>query len=134
MRTEDPVGTALAGIGAGATSGAACMTVGVLLLRLAQQGDPESLARDTGGLLLSATVTVGLLVAIFTAWYLTRPIEDLWRRGVAAGMAVFGTVLLTIVAAPLDAVAGVVGLAAYLLILAVAAVRFVRTARKAGSA
>jgi hypothetical protein len=110
------------------------MTAGVLILRLLQQGDPDSLARDTGGLLLSTTVSVGLLVAIIAAWYLTHPIDDLWRRGVAAGMAVFGTVLLTIVAAPLDAVAGMVGLAAYLLVLAVAAVRFVRAARKAGAA
>jgi hypothetical protein len=110
------------------------MTAGVLALRILQQGDPDSLSRDTGGLLLSATVTVGLLVAIFAAWLLTRPIDDLWRRGVTSGMAVFGTVLLTIVAAPLDAVAGAAGLVGYLCVLLIAAAHFVRTARRAGAA
>ncbi len=133
MRTDDPVGTALAGIGAGATSGAACMTAGVFLLRLVQRGDPESLSRDTSGLFLSATVTIGLLVAIFVGWSLTRSIADGWRRGVAAGMAVFGTVLLTVVAAPMDAAAGVIGLGAYLVVLAIAAARFIGAARRAGS-
>ena len=134
MRTADPVGTALAGIGAGATSGAACMTAGVLVLRILQRGDPASLSPDAGGLWLSAAVTIGLLAAILSAWFLTRPIDDPWRRGVTAGMAVFGTVLLTVVAAPVDAVAGVAGLAGYLLVLVVVGVRFLRAALRAGAA
>jgi hypothetical protein len=109
------------------------MTAGVLALRLVQHGDPESLSRDASGLFLSVTVTIGLLVAILVGWSLTRPIADVWRRGVAAGMAVFGTVLLTVVAAPMDALAGVIGLGAYLLALAIAAARLVGTARRAGS-
>jgi hypothetical protein len=110
------------------------MTAGVLILRLLQRGDPASLARDAAGLLLSATVSVGLLVAILAAWRLTGPIDDLWRRGVASGMAVFGTVLLTLLAAPLDTIAGVAGLAGYLLVLAVAGTHFARLARRAGAA
>lgn len=134
MRTQDPVGTALASIGAGATAGAACMTAGVLILRLLQRGDPDALSPDTGGLILSISVSAGLLAAIAAGWSLTRAIDDLWRRGVTAGMAVFGTVLLTLPAAPLDAVLGVGGLATYLVVLVAAMLYLTRTARRAGSA
>ena len=103
MRTDDPVGTALAGIGAGATSGAACMTAGVFLLRLVQRGDPESLSRDTSGLFLSATVTIGLLVAIFVGWSLTRSIADGWRR-VGYDRAVQGNLDPAVLLAPKDVI------------------------------
>ena len=134
MATADPVGTAIASIGAGATSGAAVMAAGVLAVRLLQRGDPGGLSTDTTGMLLSVTVTVGLLVAVFTGWFLSRAIDDRWRRGVTAGLAVFGTVLLSVVAAPIDMVAGAPGLGTYLIVLTVFAVRLHRTARRTAAA
>ncbi len=134
MATADPVGTALASIGAGATSGAGVMATGVLVVRLLQRGDTGGLPTDTAGLVLSVTVSVGLFVAVFTGWYLSRAIDDLWRRGVTAGLAVFGTVLLSVLAAPIDMAAGPVGLGTYLVVLTAIAVRLHRAARRAGAA
>ena len=134
MATADPVGTAVLSIGAGATVGTACTTAGVLALRLLQGGDPAALPADVGGMILSVAVSVGLFAAVLTGWFSSRAIDDTWRRGVTAALAVFGTVLLSVLATPIDLVAGPVGLAAYLVVLIVLAVRFLRAARRAAAA
>jgi hypothetical protein len=134
VTTADPVGTAITSIGAGATSGAGVMAAGVLVVRLLQRGDPAMLPTDTAGLILSVTVSAGLLVAVLTGWLLSRAIDDVWRRGVTAGLAVFGTVLLSVLAAPIDMAAGALGLGAYLVVLTVFAVRLHRAARRAAAA
>ncbi len=134
MATADPVGTAIASIGAGAAVGTACTTSGVLAVRLLQAGDPAALPTDVGGMILSIAVSVGLFAAVLTGWIASRAIDDTWRRGVTAALAVFGTVLLSVLATPVDLVAGPMGLAVYLVILIALAVRFLRAARRAAAA
>lgn len=134
MATADPVGTAIASIGAGAAVGTASTTGGVLVVRLLQGGDPAALPSDVGGMILSIAVSVGLFAAVLTGWMASRAIDDTWRRGVTAALAVFGTVLLSVLATPVDLVAGPIGLAVYLVIVSVLAVRFLRAARRAAAA
>jgi hypothetical protein len=134
VATADPVGTAIASIGAGAAVGTACTTAGVLALRLLQSGDAAALPADVGGMILSVAVSVGLFAAVLTGWLSSRAIDDTWRRGVTAALAVFGTVLLSVLATPVDLVAGPIGLAAYLVIVIALAVRFLRAARRAAAA
>ena len=121
MGTSDPVGTAVASIGAGATSGAAVMTAGVLLVRLLQSGDPQNLAAQPGTWILGSSVFLGLVVAAATGWLSTRAIPDPWRRGVTAALCVFGAVLLAVVATVADMIGGAPALSVYAGILAVAA-------------
>jgi len=132
--TADPVGTAIASIGAGATVGTACTTAGVFAVRLLQGGDAATLPSDVGGMILSVAVSVGLFAAVLTGWMASRAIDDTWRRGVTAALAVFGTVLLSVLATPVDLVAGPIGLALYLVIVIVLAVRFLSAARRAAAA
>lgn len=111
MATNDPVGTALAAIGAGATTGATIFTGGVLALRVLQAGGeapPEQTAP-----LLTATMFAGIVAAAGSGWITTRAIGDLWRRGVTAAVSVFGAVLLAVAATMADQIAGVVGVSAY---------------------
>jgi hypothetical protein len=119
--TSDPVGTAVASIGAGATSGAAVMTAGVLLVRLLQRGDPQNLAAQPGTWILGSSVFVGLAVAAATGWLSTRAIPDPWRRGVTAALCVFGAVLLAVVATAADMIGGARALSVYAGILFVTA-------------
>jgi hypothetical protein len=74
---------------------------------------------------------VGIVAAVATGWLRTRSIDDLWRRGVTAGVAVFGAAILAVFATLADLVGGTVGLACYLLLLCVAAARTHRTAGRA---
>ena len=134
MATADPVGTAVSSIGAGATSGAVPMTAGVFALRLLQSGDPSSVSPDLGGAILSVAVSTGLLVAVAIGWLRSRRIDDIWRRGVTAAVSVFGTVILAVLAAPVDTVAGTPGLGAYLAALLIAAIASHRAAGRAGRA
>lgn len=133
MTTSDPVGTAVASIGAGATTGAVVVTVGVLLLRTLQSSSEPEAVRETGDLVLGITVFAGFVAAAASGWLRTRAIDDLWRRGVTATLSVFGTTLLGLLAAPADTIGGRPGLAAYLLLLLVAAFLTHGAARRAAS-
>jgi hypothetical protein len=128
--TSDPVGTALWSIGAGATTGATVMTVGVLVVRLLQVRDP-ALSVDVSAQVLTTSVFVGLVAAVATAGLRTRAVPDPWRRGVTAAVAVFGAALVAVVATAADTIAGWQGLAAYLVLLFAAAVFTHRQAARA---
>ncbi len=130
----DPIGTALASIGAGAATGAAMMTAGVVVLRTVQRADASALSVDTGFLILSVAVVGGVVAAVASGWLLSRTIHDVWRRGVIAALSVFGASLLTLVAAPADMLAGRLGLVAYLVVLLVGAIGARAVARRAGAA
>lgn len=113
---RDPVLRALGGLATGAAAGAAIITGGLLVLRTVQRrGIAET--QDTGSLVLSAAVLLGVVAAAASGWLLSRGIEEIWRRGVAATLAVFGTVMLALVAVPADALAGRTGLVGYAILL-----------------
>ena len=121
MTTQDPVGSALAGIVAGATTGAAFFTAGALLLRLLQGGRPLAVPQDIGFAIVTVSIALGIAVAAASGWLRARAIEDTWRRAVVSALSVFGATLLALLATPADMLGGSVGLAAYLTLLLVAA-------------
>ncbi len=133
MPTTDPVGTALAAIGAGATTGAAIVTGGALALRLLQGGGAASLSTEIGALLLGGSAFVGMIVAVAVGWRHTRAIDDVWRRAVTGAVSAFGAVLLALGATIADMVAGPLGMIAYLVGLLAAAVATHRAARRAAA-
>jgi hypothetical protein len=65
-------------------------------------------------LILSVAALLGMIAAAATGWLLSRGIADLWRRGATATLAVFGAILLSLVAMPADSMGGRLGLAGYL--------------------
>ena len=130
MTTSDPVGTAVTSIGAGASTGAAVMTTGVLLLRVLQAGNPE-LPVQQGGAIIGASVLLGVLAAVATGWFRTRTIPDYWRRGVASVISVFGAAVLSVFATAADMIGRRVGIALYLALLMVAAWATHRAAARA---
>ncbi len=122
--TADPVGTALASIGVGASTGAACITVGLIIFRTA--GPAEAI--------IPAGLFVGVVTAVATAWVLSRPIADYFRRGVAAAIGAFAALLLAGLAVPADMVAGIFGLSIYLVLLVAVCVWAWLKVRMAGGA
>ena len=122
--TSDPVGTALASIGAGASTGAACVTVGLIVLRAA--GPAEAI--------IPVSLFVGIVVAVATAWILSRPLADYFRRGLTAAIGTFTALLLAGLAVPADMLAGVFGLSVYLALLVAVSIWAWLKARMAGGA
>ena len=121
---------ALAGIGAGSTTGASVMTAGVFALRFMQASG--NTAADVGGSLLTATLFGGVVAAVVSAWMATAPLADSWRRGVTAGASVLGAALLAIGATVADQLTGMVGIGVYGVVLLVAAVMTHRAAYRLG--
>lgn len=137
--TNDPVGTAVWSLAAGATTGAVVMTAGVFLLRLVQTVGLRA-PTDLSGLVLGLTVLGGIAAAAGTGWIRTEAINDLWRRGVTAASAVFGAALLTVAALLADTLGGTIGtagralgLALYLAVLVLASLQTHRRAQAAAT-
>jgi hypothetical protein len=114
----------LASIGVGASTGAACITVALIVFRTA--GPAEAI--------IPVGLFVGVVAAVATAWVLSRPIADYFRRGVAAAIGAFAALLLAGLAVPADMVAGVFGLSLYLALLIALCVWAWLKARMAGGA
>jgi hypothetical protein len=106
------------------------LTAGVLLVRVLQTGNPD-LPADRVGPIIGTSVFLGIIVAAVSGWLRTGAIDDYWRRGVTAGVSVFGAAILAIFATAADLVAGPVGIAVYLLFLIAGAWRTHRAALRA---
>jgi len=122
---------ALGGLAAGAATGAAVITAGLLILRTIQHGRVTE-TQDAGFTLLAAALAA-IIAAAVTGWSLSGGIEETWRRGVVATLSVFGTVMLSLVAVPADLLAGRGGLAGYLVLLVGAAAWALGHARRAAA-
>jgi hypothetical protein len=127
-----PVGTTLASIGAGATTGAAVITAGVAFLRILQSTSGENPSPETSATVLFASLFAGVVAAVASGWRRAKPIGDYWRRAAVATLSVSAAVLLALPAAAADLLAGVTGLIVYVLILTVASGFAHATARRAG--
>ena len=74
--TRDPVGLALASLGAGSSTGAAVVTAGMLVFttRLAARNPYDF--RDEGFLFISLALLLGIVAAVATGWTLTKRLDD----------------------------------------------------------
>jgi hypothetical protein len=129
---RNAVTLALGSIAAGATLGAGTTTAGVTLFRVLQS-EIGLLSGDQGFWMITGGLAAGIGCAFATAWVLAKRVPDFWRRGAAGLIAIFGALLLSLAAAPADALAGRTGLLAYLILLLAAGVwAFSRARRAAG--
>lgn len=128
MDVKDPVGLALASIAAGAATGAAVITLGVIAARTFPGTTPSGTSPPQ--LIVPVSLAIGVATAIATGALLTRPFEP-WRRGVIGMLSVFGTALLTLISIPLDMLGRRPAIIAYLVVLTVLAGLMTRTATQA---
>lgn len=128
MADHDPVGVAVASIAAGATAGASVITACLVIYRSVGGGE-GGLSQDQQFLIITAGLVAGVATAFAAAFALARPITDLWRRAALAGTTVFAAAFLAVLAAPLDMIAGLSGLAVYLAALLAASGYAVTKAR-----
>ena len=84
MAPKDPIALVIASIAAGATAGAAAMTVGILILRVASLAQTDGQASF---IVISVATLAGAVGAAATSWHLTATLDDYWRRGVTSAIA-----------------------------------------------
>lgn len=129
--TRDPVGLALAALAAGAATGAAVITAGLLLLRSAFGAPPVDAAAHV---VIPASLFLGIVAAAAAGWLLARAIPDFFYRGLTTALSVFGALLLAALAAPADMLGRRLGLALYLVLLVTLGTLAGRRARNAAIA
>ena len=83
MKERDPLAIGVGALVCGASFGAACVTVAVIVVTLAG-------AFDARGDALLVGLVCGIVVAAISGWRLSGPLDNLWQRGVVCVLAVFG--------------------------------------------
>ncbi len=119
---------------AGATAGASVMTAGLFVLRVVQGSGGQGAAPVGEFTVLSVAVIAGIATSASTGFMSSRPIGDLWRRGVIGAIGTFGAIVLAAATAPVDFAIGPIGLGLYLALLIFGAVTFRRRVRGAPTA
>lgn len=111
MRERDPLAIGLGALVCGVSFGAACVTVAVIIVTIAG-------AFDARGDALIGGLAFGILVAAASAWRLSRPLDNVWQRGVVCVLAVFGALMFGfILTIPARQAFGLGGLAMLALVL-----------------
>src|SRR5690242_16555670 len=127
---QDKIGIALGAVGAGASFGGAVVVAGLLIFRT-WQATGAPLPQDVP--LLSGPLLTGIVVGVFTAWQVSRPIADIWQRGICCGLGLFGTAMLAALGAPADALGGRWALVGYDIALGLSGWSALRRARRAAT-
>jgi hypothetical protein len=110
---KDPVAVGLGALAAGAGLGGATFTLGQLGVKLLQgRLDPERY-REAAPDPLLAGMLAGVAVAVLFGWRRSRPVENLWQRGVISVLAAVGALLVGVLAAVADRLLGFAGLVAW---------------------
>jgi hypothetical protein len=75
-------------------------------------------AADVRGDALIAGLALGIAVAAVTSWRLSRPLDNLWQRGVVSVLAVFGALITALILTTLvHRMLGLIGLAILAVVL-----------------
>ena len=129
-RPQDKIGIALGAVGAGASFGGAVVVAGLLIFRTWQATGaalPENIP------LLSGPLFSGIVASVAIAWFVSKPIVDVWQRSICCGLGLFGSAMLAALAAPADALGGRWGLIAYGAALGLSGWSALRRARRAST-
>jgi hypothetical protein len=111
---DDPLGLVFGSLGFGLTFGLAFQSVVAFVVRTLQARQPladgpPNLAAPSALVLLLGTF-LGALAAAAATWTVLARFQNPWRQGVLAMVAAFGSLVLALVAMPVDRVFGRAGL------------------------
>jgi hypothetical protein len=124
---KDPLAIGLGALGAGAGLGGACITIMLLVIRLVQRVEIGRYGESVSEVDPFIFGLIAIALAAVFGWRRSQALENLWQRGVITVLAVFGTLLIAILAVPFWhylRFAGLVGLSAASLLLGLRASRW----------
>ena len=106
---KDPLAVGLGALACGIGLGAATLTATQLVIESLRRSLGESAYLKTVHNLLYFGLLAALAVGVLFAWRRSRPLHDIWQRGVIAILAAFGSWLVGFLAAPLLGLLGLAG-------------------------
>ncbi len=128
---QDHLGLAVASVVFGVLLGTAVIAVSLWGVRTLQASRPTATAPDPSGapvILLLAGTLGGTFLATAAAWTLMSPVGSLYRRGGLAMVSGFASLVLALLAMPLDGFFGRTGLLAYAVVCALGCLALSRKA------
>lgn len=130
---KDYVGLAAAGMACGISWGTAVICTALWAVRSLQVGAPAATTPDlsspAANLLLTGTVG-GLLLAGIITWRWLTPVGSTYRQGGLSVVAAFATLVVSMLAMPVDGLLGRWGLLGLAVLFAAAGWRMARRARR----
>ncbi|HKW40271.1 MAG TPA: hypothetical protein VJN39_03385 [Gemmatimonadales bacterium] len=97
---KDPVAIGLGALGTGAGLGGACISVMLLVIRLVQRVEIGRYGEGVSDIDPFVFGLIAIALAATFGWRRSQALENLWQRGVITVLAVFGTLLIAILAVP----------------------------------
>jgi hypothetical protein len=98
--TKDPLAVGIGALATGVGLGGACVTLTVLVARALQRVEIGRYGESVSTIDPVWGVAAGIVVSTLFGWGRSRPLENLWQRGVISVLSVFGALFLAIIAAP----------------------------------
>jgi len=134
---RDFVPLAIAGMGFGVAVGTTVITGALWLLRTIQAATPAADTLDLGSapaaVLFGGTVG-GMVAAAVGTWHALRPVASTWRQGGLAMVAAFASLVVSVLAVPVDTWLGRWGVFGLTVIGGAMAWRLARAVARAASA
>jgi len=97
--TRDPLAVGIGALATGVGLGGGCVTLTLLLVRLLQRVEIGRYGESVSEIDPIWGILVGIGVSTLFGWRRSRPLENLWQRGVISVLAVFGALFLALLAA-----------------------------------
>jgi MFS family permease len=97
---KDPLAIGLGALGTGAGLGGACITLMLLVIRLVQRVEIGRYGVGVSDVDPFVFGLIAIALAAMFGWRRSHALENLWQRGVITVLAVFGTLLIAILAVP----------------------------------
>jgi len=118
--TKDPLAIGLGSLATGVGVGGGCLTLAQIIVELLQHRlAPAALHEAAADPLLAGLPLLGGLIAAIVVgagfgWHRSRPIDNIWQRGVIAVLSGVGAILVGFLAAPVDRFFGLAGMLVWL--------------------
>jgi hypothetical protein len=98
---KDPHAVGLGALGAGVGLGGTCITLMLMVIRFVQRVEIGRYGESVSELDPFIFGLISITLAAVFGWRRSQALENLWQRGVITVLAVFGTLLIAILAVPL---------------------------------
>ncbi len=112
--SKDPLAIGLGSLATGVGIGGGCLTFAQIVVELLQHRLAPAALREAAANPLLAGLIAAVVVGAGFGWHRSRPIDNIWQRGVIAVLAAVGAILVGFLAAPVDRFFGLAGMLVWL--------------------
>jgi hypothetical protein len=107
---KDPLAVGLGALACGTGYGGGTIVAALVIVRTLEHHVSVANYEESAADPLLIGTFAGLVVAAGFGWWRSRPLDNIWQRGVIAALAAVGAVIVGFIAWPVDRLLGLTGL------------------------